>query len=298
MKRLLAILIALGAARAETAGVFNPREFLGLQYRFYVPERMQPGARYPLIVWLHDIAGVGNDNLRQIEDTNDAGSHIWIQPEIQAKHPAFVVAPQCPIGWLWVNFLSRTPSRKLWIAVKLIDAIKREYPIDPDRVYIVGQSMGGYAVWALLGARPNDFAAAIPVAGGGSVSKASQFAGVPVWAFHGRRDPLIPIHESRRMIDALQRAGAHPRITEFERLGHSQSFWREVFRQPELVDWLFAQKRASPRTGHPGGQTAMVTEPSTRSLSETRYGRPVATALKRTHKLWTSLAVKRSAGAN
>lgn len=277
MKHLAVVLFIACHAHAETAGSFSAKEFHNdagsrLPYRLFIPEHTEPDTRYPLVVWLHDVMGLGNDNLRQIEYTNDPGSHVWIEPDTQARHPAFVVAPQCPVGSLWVNFLSRTPSRKLWLALELIDSLKRDYPIDTDRIYVVGQSMGGFATWALLAARPDDFAAAIPVAGGGRVAKAHLFAQVPIWVFHGGRDPLVPVHEARRMVDALHKAGGEPRYSEFEHLGHSVGFWQEVFKQPDLVDWLFAQKRGSPRTGHPGGRKDQGSLVRSSVLSKNRDG--------------------------
>ncbi len=214
-----------------------------LRYRLTIPEPYDPQQNYPLVIWLHDILGVGDDNLRQIEGTNAAGAQLWMSPENQAQHPAFVLAPQCPLGSLWLNFLNRTPSSKLRLVIELVDDLQREYSIDPDRVYVVGQSMGGFAVWALLAAYPSKFAAAVPVSGGGKTSTAHRFSQVPVWAFHGRLDPLVPAHESRRMIQALRKAGGHPRYTELVRRAHDNVYWKDVFAEPGLADWLFAQRR-------------------------------------------------------
>ena len=237
----------LGASLAS--GQFVPGEFAAhgarLHYRLFTPENLDSQKRYPLVLWLHDVLGVGSDNLRQIEGSNTAGSHAWVEPETQANHPAFVLAPQCPFGALWINFLSRTPSRRLNLVLELMEQLKRDLPIDPHRVYIVGQSMGGFGVWALLAAHPDQFAAAVPVSGGGRTSKARLFAQVPVWAFHGRIDPLVPVRESRRMIAALKKAGGEPRYTELPLRAHNNAFWEEVFSDPLLVEWLFAQHRAT-----------------------------------------------------
>ncbi len=215
-----------------------------LRYRLTIPEPYDPQQTYPLVIWLHDILGVGNDNRRQTEGTNAAGARLWSSPENQAHHPTFVLAPQCPFGSLWVNLLTRTPSRKLRVAVELTDDLQRQYSIDPDRVYLVGQSMGGFAVWALLAAYPHRFAAAVPVSGGGKTSSAHRFSKVPLWVFHGRLDPVVPVHESRRMIEALRNAGGDPRYSELIWRAHDNMFWEDAFAEPGLADWLFAQRRS------------------------------------------------------
>ncbi len=249
---LLGLMLWGWAAQAygqEPAG-FAAREFRNahghrLQYRIFTPENYDPRVRYPLVLWLHDIVGVGNDNRKQIEGSNEAGAGLWVAPETQSKYPAFVLAPQCPYGWLWVNFLRRTPSKRLLVVLDLIDQLESEYSIDPERLYVAGQSMGGFATWALLAYRPDQFAAAVPVSGGGKTSKARLFAHVPVWAFHGWLDPLVPVHESRRMIAAMRRAGGEPRFSEVPLQWHGIRFWKVVFQEPGLADWLFAQRRAA-----------------------------------------------------
>ena len=215
-----------------------------LRYRLTMPEHYDPEQSYPLVIWLHDIFGVGNDNARQIEGSNAPGARLWMSLENQVRYPAFVLAPQCPLGSLWVNFLRRTPSRKLRLVVEFTDDLQRQYSIDADRVYVVGQSMGGFAVWALLAAYPNKFAAAVPVSGGGRTSTAHRFSHVPVWVFHGRLDPLVPVHESRRMVHALRKAGGDPRYSEVVWRAHDNVFWEDVFAEPGLADWLFAQRRS------------------------------------------------------
>lgn len=214
-----------------------------LRYRLFTPASDSPRAKYPLIVWLHDILALGIDNRRQTSGSDKAGAQLWISQDMQSRYRCFVVAPQCPLGSVWVNFHTKKPSKKLLLVPDLVEHLMRQYPIDADRIYLVGQSMGGYGVWALLEARPDLFAAGVPVAGGGDPSRAASISGIPVWAFHGARDHLVKVRESREMIAALEAAGGHPRYTEYPKLGHSMKFWRTVFSEPELPAWLFTQRR-------------------------------------------------------
>lgn len=235
-------------SQAEDVSAFRSLKYKGaggatLRYRLFVPAASPGAGKYPLVIWLHDIVGIGWDNHRQLTGANKAGAQLWIKPEIQARFPSFVLAPKCPPGALWVNFFTKHPSKKLRMAVDLVDQLLREYPIDPDRLYVVGQSMGAHGVWAMLEMRPGLFAAGVPVAGGGDPSKAATIATIPIWAFHGRKDLLVRVGASRRMIKALRAAGGSPRYTEYPNLGHSNKFFKTVFAEPDLPVWLFSQRK-------------------------------------------------------
>ena len=213
-----------------------------LPFRLFQPAQHDTVRRYPLVLFLHGVEAVGSGNQRQISGMDRAGSHLWISPENQQNDPCFVVAPQCPAGHLWVNPLTRAPGGYLRLVMALLDNLERELPVDEDRIYVTGQSMGGFATWALIENWPDRFAAAVPVCGGGRVSKARNMADVPVWAFHGAADPIVPAHESRRMIAALQRVGGRPRYTEYRFVLHDS--WKRAWTEPGLARWVFAQSRA------------------------------------------------------
>src|ERR1700687_2036352 len=130
-------------------------------YRLFVPTGYSPEQKYPLILWLHGGEGRGSDTLQQIVHTNQKGAHVWSAPEIQLKFPAFVLAPQCPIGENWSDPDLNEPSKALELSLQILTGIQKEFSIDPDRVYVVGQSMGGLGVYSLLQLYPEKWAAAI-----------------------------------------------------------------------------------------------------------------------------------------
>src|SRR6185503_11085829 len=111
-------------------------------------------------------------------------------------------------------------SMPLSFVLAILDLLSKEYNIDPDRVYLAGQSDGGYGVWDLVASRPDRFAAAIALCGGGNPAKASRLVGLPIWAFHGSVDRTVPPSESRNMIQAIKQAGGSPRYTEYKGAGH------------------------------------------------------------------------------
>src|SRR5207237_1176997 len=126
-------------------------------------------------------------------------------------------------------------------ALKAVDALQKEFPIDERRIYITGLSMGGYGTWDALAKRPELFAAAAPICGGGDTSSISKFKDVPIWAFHGADDKTVPVEETRQMIAALKAAGAQPKYTEYAGVGHNS--WSQTYADPAFYEWLFAQRK-------------------------------------------------------
>ncbi|HEX4997692.1 MAG TPA: prolyl oligopeptidase family serine peptidase [Terriglobia bacterium] len=238
---LLAVVTLLYPADKPVDG-FIPRTYRSragnMPYRLFEPAGIEPQRRYPLVVWLHGAGGAGIDNLKQIEGDQVPGTHIWTRKENQARYPAFVVAPQSPGAW---GPDEGELSREALLAVEIVEALKREFPIDPDRVYVAGQSNGGFGVWSLITERPDLFAAAIPLCGGGDPKRAAALVHMPIWAFHGDRDDVIPVSYSRDMIAAIRKAGGFPKYTEYKGVDHN--VWTPAFREAGLVDWLFAQRR-------------------------------------------------------
>ena len=215
-----------------------------MPYRLFLPTGYDKSKKYPLVLWLHGGWGRGNDNERQIIEGNTLGATIWITPENQAKNPTFVLAPQCPVNEYWANNDSESrPSKQLEMVVKLLKDLQKQYSIDADRLYVAGQSMGGYGTWSLIAEYPEMFAAAIPLCGGGNASRAKNIVNIPIWAFHGGDDEAVKVTESREMIEAVKQAGGNPKYTEYKGVGHS--VWHQAFAEPELLNWVFAQKRGS-----------------------------------------------------
>jgi predicted peptidase len=208
-----------------------------MPYRLFVPANYNPNNKYPLVIWLHGAGSAGTDNLGQISLDNRLGTHFWTRSENQEKHPAFVLAPQSKGGW--DDNSSGSLSTELKLVLDILEVVRKTYSIDPERMYVAGQSNGGIGAWGLITKKPGLFAAAVPLCGAGNAKLASRAARTAVWAFHGEKDDVIPPEFSRTMVLAMKRAGANPRYTEYKGIGHD--IWEHVFKEPELEDWLFAQ---------------------------------------------------------
>jgi predicted peptidase len=214
----------------------NRRETM--PYRLFIPTGYTMQRTYPLVMWLHGAGGAGTDNQRQIAEDQLLGTHTWTTPANQATHPSFVLVPQSP--GVWVEELGKL-GNETRLAIEILESVKQEFNVDSRRVYVAGQSNGGFGVWNAIAFRPDLFAAAIPLCGGGDPARASLMAAMPIWAFHGDKDDVIPVAESRTMIAAIKKVGGQPKYTEYKGVDHN--VWPRAFKEPGLVDWLFAQHK-------------------------------------------------------
>jgi predicted peptidase len=263
VRPLLAMLLVAGSVSAMNAVVaedgLGPDAFesrsvtlddggtaVEFRYRLLRPMTTDPGVRYPVVLFLHGAGERGDDNSAQLKFLPR-----WLaESENRRRHPCFVVAPQCRKDHAWAAIdwqhkkplpLPATPTTDLAAAIAALDAVLAAEPVDADRVYVTGLSMGGYGTWDLAARTPERFAAVLPICGGGDPAKAERLATLPLWCFHGDADPLVPVDLSRSMIAAITAAGGTPIYSELSGVGHDS--WTPAYQNPAVLDWLFAQRR-------------------------------------------------------
>lgn len=127
----------------------------------------------------------------------------------------------------------------------LLDQVVRQAAIEPERLYLTGISMGGFGAFQLAAEAPQRFAALAPICGGGDLAWAQKLRDIPIWAFHGAKDDVVPASSSQRMVNALREVGANVRFTLYEDLGHD--CWSRAYEDSELYSWMLGIKRSSPR---------------------------------------------------
>jgi predicted peptidase len=221
-----------------------------LPYRLFVPLDYDANRKYPLIVWLHGNDGRGDDNLKQITGSNHLGTHFWIASEVQLKFPAFVFAPQCPPFKNWAEPEFNQPSKWLLMATEALAKVQREFSIDPGRIYIVGQAMGGIGVWSLLQNYQGKWAGAMVISAYDNFSDVPAIAEVPLWVFQATDDPYVPITMVHSMMAQLRKAHANLRYTEYPKV--TKDAWNKAFAEPDLLPWLSGQKRPAPAASQVG----------------------------------------------
>jgi pimeloyl-ACP methyl ester carboxylesterase len=230
----------------EEAVKFVPREASGRKFLVYTPARL--AAKNPVILFLHGSGERGDDNA--IQAANGVRTLIAQQGD---RFPFVVVVPQCPSGVSW------TDPAVMATTFAQLDQAMAEFHGDPDRVVLTGLSLGGNGTWALAAAQPDRFAALVPCCGfvartargyqgAGDYQKPDPFyetalkvAHLPVWAFHGGDDDVVPPAQTRIMIGLLISLGKKPLYTEFPGVNHGS--WVKAYAEPGLIPWMLKQKR-------------------------------------------------------
>jgi predicted peptidase len=185
--------------------------------------------QWPLMLFLHGAGERGSD----LNLVKKHGPPKLIE---QGKDfPFIVVSPQCPAGVWWPERLDTLTA--------LLDEIESKYAVDPGRVYLTGLSMGGFGTWALASRYPDRFAAIAPICGGGMRIMTFGLKDVPVWAFHGAKDKVVPLKESEEMVAAIKARGGNAKLTVYPAAGHDS--WTETYNNQELYDWFLKHRRVS-----------------------------------------------------
>lgn len=213
---------------------------VALRYWQHIPPGESAPEGFPLILFLHGAGERGTD-LNKVK--------VHGVPKIVEQQPDFpfiVLAPQCPEDTTWPMQLDALQA--------LLDTALGSLPVDASRCYLTGLSMGGFGSWALGAECPERWAAIAPICGGGRwlngfPKRAERLVGVPIWAFHGAQDPVVPLAESQQLVEFLTARGADVRLTIYPEAGHDS--WTQTYANPELYSWFLAH-RISDRTPHCG----------------------------------------------
>lgn len=245
-----ALTFAQGKEKYEKK-TFAASNGLQLPYRILLPENYNPKTKYPLVVFLHGAGERGDNNEAQLTH----GANLFVSK--QSEFPAIVVFPQCRKDSYWssvkidrnqpknrfvYDYNASTQTPDLTAVIELVGDLQKQFKIDRKRLYIMGLSMGGMGTFEAITRHPKLFAAAVPICGGGDTSLVSNFAKkVPVWVFHGADDSVVHVDYSRSMVKAIEAARGNVKYTEYPGVNHNS--WDNAFADPDLLPWLFKQKK-------------------------------------------------------
>ena len=192
-------------------------------YLLYIPDTYNEAKTYkwPLVIFLHGIGEIGTD-VNVLKYTG--------LPKVVKGKQFVMLAPQCTSSWWNTNVLQ-----------KFLDQVIKKYHVDSSRIYLTGLSMGGYGAWDWSEHYPQQFAAVVPICGGGTVSLACSLKDVPVWAFHNADDPTVNVQNSRDMVNAIKACGGKLiKYTENATGGHNA--WTKAYADSTLYEWMLKQR--------------------------------------------------------
>jgi predicted peptidase len=198
------------------------------QFLLYLPANFEAHGprKYPLLIFLHGSGEAGS----QIESLKVHGPPKIL--ETRRDFPFIVASPQAP-----TRFQGFDPA----MLDALLEELSERLPIDQDRIYLTGLSLGGEWSYGLASMNPERFAAIAPVSGMWDPRFACRLQHVPVWAFHGARDDVVPTVEDQAMVDAINACHGDARITIYPDAGHDA--WTQAYDDPSLYAWLLAHRR-------------------------------------------------------
>ncbi|MDR3234068.1 MAG: prolyl oligopeptidase family serine peptidase [Planctomycetaceae bacterium] len=241
------IQVVQSAALPASTSIWNPAKKSGnigeprpidtaqtdtVRYWLFLPadyEKQAASGGAPLLLFLHG-AGERGSNINKVKDWGPP--MLLDTPEFREHFPCVTVSPQCKNGYTW------SPAQLML----LLDEIEKCYKIDKSRIYVTGLSMGGFGTWMCLNESPQRFAAAVPVCSGAKTRWAKNFTDIPVWNFHGDKDPVVPIAKSEEIVKAVQAAGGK-KIIFTTYAGGVHNVWSQTYSSQLLYDWLFAHRR-------------------------------------------------------
>ena len=198
-------------------------------------ERMNYGVAFgddlkdkPLLIYLH---GAGERG-RNFDHVYRHGIPKLIKEGRDIN--AVVLFPQCPGEFIWNNMVKELKA--------IIDDVAAEYGIHKDRILLTGSSMGGYGTWETAMCYPETFAAIAPVAGGGVMWRTGKLSKVPVMAYHGDEDTVVPASQSEIMVDFTNRNGGNAELNILKGKGHNDGI-DYAYRETELIERLLSYRK-------------------------------------------------------
>lgn len=218
-------------------------------YTVYVPRNYDGSKPTPLILFLHGAGECGSDGWKPVMQ----GIATAIMQDI-SKWPFIVIIPQKPdVKYAWEQY------DDAWM--EMLKVARKDYNIDASRLYLTGLSQGGHGTWA-LGAKHADLWAAIsPICGygggkwpdaptpegllpafnGSDADLGTALKDMPVWAFHGEADSVVPTQNSRDIVAAIKAAGGSPKLTTYPGVDHNS--WDKAYRTEDLGAWFLSHKK-------------------------------------------------------
>ena len=214
----------------KVSGLYEAGE-INVGYYVFLPENYDVNKKFPLVLFLHGAGerGDGSEEKLPLVCVNALPKYA----EEGEEYPFILLCPQCPENIVWNNVVLTLKS--------LVDSVAEQYNADPERISCTGLSMGGFGTWEMGVTYPDFFAAIAPVCGGGFSWRAPLLKDMPIWAFHGDVDSVVPISYSETMVEAIKKSGGNVKFTVFPGVNHNS--WDSAYQTTDVVKWLTEQRK-------------------------------------------------------
>lgn len=203
-------------------------KYFNFGYVKYLPKDYDESKKYPLVIFLHGAGERGDD----LDHAMRHGYMKYVREEGK-EYPFIFVAPQCPNGKYWGCYTESL--------LAFIDYVTETLPVDTDRIYLTGLSMGGTGTWMTAMAAPEKFAAIAPICGSGIVWNGGCLSRLPIFIYHGDCDDIVPITESIGMLRAVNKNGGKAQMKICYGVGHNA--WDYAYTDEALIEWLLSQHK-------------------------------------------------------
>ncbi|WP_033285583.1 alpha/beta hydrolase-fold protein [Streptomyces sp. NRRL F-525] len=149
-----------------------------LKYNLFIPKGYDRDHHksYPLVLFMHDASVVNVATEGPL--VQGLGAVCWASPEDQARHEAFVLAPEYDSVVIDDTY---KPSPLFDATAHLVQELTKKYNLDEKRLYATGQSMGAMMTLGLNIKYPDLFGASFVVAGQWPSDQAKPLAKKKLW---------------------------------------------------------------------------------------------------------------------
>ncbi|MDB5021053.1 MAG: Phospholipase [Pedobacter sp.] len=223
-----------------------------MNYRVLLPEHFDSAKTYPVVFFLHGSGENGSDNELQLKN----GGSLFLRSDVRKNFPSIVVFPQCSKNSFWSNtkfekdstgktqiifVKGGKPTKAMHALLKMVNNFLEKPYVSKSQVFVGGLSAGGMGAYEVLRRKPKMFAAAFAICGGDHIGNVYKYRNVPIWIFHGAKDPIVNPQYSKVIADQLKAIGREVKFTMYADAGHNS--WDNAFAEPFFLPWLYSHKK-------------------------------------------------------
>lgn len=256
----LCLISCISQAQPSQRQVARHKGYLNSPYGYweYLPENYQANNNHPVVIYLHGIKNIGNGT-SELKEVLSGGPPSMVATQ-EKNFPFILISPQS--AGMQEGF---SPQK----VDSLIDIIKNNYRVDPDRIYVTGLSFGGYATWRIATYASEKLAAIVPICSC-APPEASLLKNVAIWGFVNSGDYEVPACMGETLEAIRHNGGGNHLLTVYPKDGHNA--WRETYNSEKMWSWILAQRKShhnenqTPALITPGDQKITIGYPQSFSL--------------------------------